>query len=136
MWGGPPGTLPATAALALLTAGGVVAAVTAARTARATRAFRRALRSRRVTVPDALRHAAEETRLAGKVTTVADQRPYALTHGLLHPRVVVSTGLAALLTPPEPRAVLTHEHEHEHVHSRDPIKACAWCCPKAPRPLT
>ena len=121
LWGGAPGALPATVTVVLLVAGAAVAAVSGVRTARATVAFRRALRTARVEPPVVLRRAAGQAGLAGRVTAVADERPYALTHGLLRPRIVVSNGLTALLTPTELNAVLVHEHAH--VRSRDPLKA-------------
>jgi Zn-dependent protease with chaperone function len=51
---------------------------------------------------------------------VAATEPFAFTHGLLVPRVVVSTALVRLLTEAELSAVLAHEAAH--VRSRDPFK--------------
>ncbi|GGL36061.1 hypothetical protein GCM10010095_21600 [Streptomyces anthocyanicus] len=121
LWSGTPSPLPAVALLIVLAAGAILAAFSALRTVRASAAFRRAVRTGLAQAPVALRHAAGETGLAGRVSAVADERPYALTHGLFRPRVLVSTGLAALLSPAELHAVLIHEHAH--VRSRDPLKA-------------
>ncbi|MBP0456081.1 M56 family metallopeptidase [Streptomyces montanisoli] len=121
LWTGSPSRLPATALLTVLIAGAALAGVSAARTARATAALRRALLTFHTQAPAALFHAAHVTGLVGEVTAVADQHPFALTYGLLHPRVVVSTGLVARLSPEELLAVLIHEHAH--VRSRDPLKA-------------
>ena len=46
--------------------------------------------------------------------------PFALTYGMVRPRVLISTGLAATLSDAELAAVLSHEREH--VRSLDPLK--------------
>ncbi len=46
--------------------------------------------------------------------------PFALTYGIVRPRVLISTGLAATLSDAELAAVLSHEPEH--VRSRDALK--------------
>lgn len=45
---------------------------------------------------------------------------FALTYGVLRPRVLASTGLAATLSDAELAAVLAHEREH--LRGRDPLK--------------
>lgn len=60
---------------------------------------------------------------AGAVAEVRSDRPYAFTHGIWRPRVVVSTGLVAQATHDELVAVL--RHEGYHVRHRDPLKVLA-----------
>lgn len=54
------------------------------------------------------------------VEVVADPRPLAFTHGLLRPRVCLSTGAIAQLAPDELAAVLAHERVH--VQRYDPLR--------------
>lgn len=54
------------------------------------------------------------------VRVVRDSKAVALTHGLLRPRIVVSTGLLRRCSETELRAIL--EHEAEHVRRRDPLR--------------
>lgn len=57
------------------------------------------------------------------VTVIAGARPEAFCAGFLRPRVYVSRGAVAALTPEELAAVLAHEHQHRR--TRDPLRlAC------------
>lgn len=120
LWAGRPSALPATITVTVSVAGAAVGSVAAVRMARGTVAFRRQAHAAVVEVPDFARAAAERAGLADRVTVVEDGQPFALTHGLLRPTVLVSTGLLWLLDPVELGAVLAHEREH--VRSRDPLK--------------
>ena len=62
-------------------------------------------------LPDELRTAAKRAR-AARVELRGDGEPYALCIGMLHPRIVVSTGLLRDLGPEELAAVLAHEELH------------------------
>lgn len=108
------------ALLALLLGGACRALWRAARQLRRTRRFVAA----RLATPGArstrLVRAARRAGLAGRCDLVADARPLAFCHGLRRPRVVVSTGLLALLEGPELEAVL--RHEAYHAVSRDPLR--------------
>ncbi len=84
------------------------------------RGLRRHIGAHGVSVPASLAGVAAEVGLAGRVDAVADAQPFALTYGLLRPRVLVSTGLLTVMSPAERRAVLTHERCH--VRGRDPLK--------------
>lgn len=64
--------------------------------------------------------AADATGLSGRVDVVACDELVALTHGLVRPRVLLSQGAVASLTPAELRAVLAHEANH--VRRRDPLR--------------
>ncbi len=55
-----------------------------------------------------------------RVGQVRTSHPVAFTHGLLRPRVVISTGLTDLLDTDQLQAVL--EHEAAHVRRRDPLR--------------
>lgn len=101
--------------------GGTVAALwSVARQHRATRALDVHVAGARSQVPTAVAVAAEQARLTGRVDVVADDDPFCFTYGLLHPRVVVTTGLVERMSAEELGAVLTHERYH--VTSRDPLK--------------
>lgn len=80
----------------------------------------RALLARRCPTSQAARTAGSEAALAGQVIEVVDRRPFAFCYGLLHPRVVISTGLMDLLEGEELVAVLAHERGH--LVRRDPLK--------------
>ena len=58
--------------------------------------------------------------LGWRVEVVQDRAAYAFCAGLAFPRVYVSTGLLALLTPLEIEAVLWHEARH--LQHRDPLR--------------
>lgn len=51
---------------------------------------------------------------------VNDPKPYAFCHGLLNPRVYLSTGLSTLLDEEEFKAVCIHERVH--LQRRDPLR--------------
>lgn len=61
-----------------------------------------------------------EIGLRDRTTVVDSDGPIAVTVGVFRPRVVVSTGLVAVLKAAELRAVLAHEHRH--LRSRDPLR--------------
>jgi Zn-dependent protease with chaperone function len=61
--------------------------------------------------------------LAGRVVQVDEASPYAFTHGIWRPSVVVSTGLVAATTHDELVAVLRHEDFHRR--HRDPLRVLA-----------
>ncbi|MCC7019370.1 MAG: M56 family metallopeptidase [Ardenticatenales bacterium] len=63
---------------------------------------------------------AEGVGLAGRIDLVADPHAFTFCHGLIRPRVCVTTGLAQLLAPAELAAVLRHERHHVRFH--DPLK--------------
>lgn len=58
--------------------------------------------------------------LAGRVDFAAAREPFAFCHGLVRPRICVSTGLVELLTNVELEAVLIHEGHH--LRSYDPLR--------------
>lgn len=55
-----------------------------------------------------------------RFTVLADMVPFAFCHGLIKPRIYVSTSLVGLLTPDELAAVLAHERAHQV--RRDPLR--------------
>jgi Zn-dependent protease with chaperone function len=120
LWSGEPSALPATVLAAIAVTGLAVGSVEAARRAWATIVFRFRVRSAAAALPEDVRHATEQAGLRDRVVVVADCEPFALTYGLLRPRVLVSTGLLRLVEEAELAAVLAHEREH--VRGRDPLK--------------
>src|SRR5262249_23231522 len=99
------------AASAVLAVAGAVPVVWSAVGGR--RAVRRLRRSaRRPLLPPPLRAAAEALGVAGAVDVVATGEAFAVTHGLLRPRILCSTGLVAALDEAELTAVLVHERHH------------------------
>lgn len=75
------------------------------------------------------------------VTVVDDAALWALTHGFIRPRIAVSSGLVATLSPDELAAVLAHEEHHRRC--REPLRlalarvarATLWFLPAAGRLL-
>ncbi|MFN8423653.1 MAG: M56 family metallopeptidase [Anaerolineae bacterium] len=109
----------------LLPAGVLAAAVVAAALALAHQLFatRRmlgtVLAARRPMTPE-LAAIAARAGLAGRLDLVADDHAFTFCHGLLRPRVCVSSGLVAMLSPTELGAVMRHERHHLRFH--DPLK--------------
>jgi len=120
--------------LVLATAGAGLAASTlvAVRAAAGARALRALLRARSRPVPVFLQNEAAALGCAGRLDVVAGEDAFAVTYRLIRPRILVSTGLAAALTPAEMGAVLAHEREH--LRARDPLRllaarlVAAWAC--------
>ena len=112
---------PAVAFFGLVTAGTVVGLWSVRRQVRATRALAARLRDRTLpSPPPDVAAMADSAGLAGRVELVDDGTPFSFTYGLLHPRVVVSRGLVAVLGPEELAAVL--HHERYHVRNGDTLK--------------
>lgn len=109
-------------ALGLLAAGLARALRGALGRGRRTRRFLARCRAERAGLPTGLRRLAARASLAGRLELVAAPEPLAFCHGLLRPRVCVTTGLLGLLDPEELRAVLLHEAHH--VARRDPLRRC------------
>jgi Zn-dependent protease with chaperone function len=61
-----------------------------------------------------------ELDLTGRVHVVPHDRPFALCHGLLFPRICLSTALLERVGPRELMAVL--RHERSHLRRRDPLR--------------
>jgi len=96
------------------------------------RAVRVVIQAGRRPVPPVVRNEAAVLGCAGRLDVVAGEEAFAVTYGLMRPRILVSTGLAAALTPAEVGAVLAHEREH--LLRRDPLRLlaarlfAAWGC--------
>lgn len=73
-----------------------------------------------------LRHLARKCGLTDKAVLVCADRPLVFTHGLLNPKVWLSTGLLRTLADDELEAVL--RHEAHHLNARDPLKILAARC--------
>jgi Zn-dependent protease with chaperone function len=109
----------------------------AARTAAGSRALRAWVRAARQPVPLVVLKAAAVLGITDRVDAVGAGEAFAVTYRLIHPRILVSTALAAELTAAEVAAVLAHEREH--VRHRDPLRmlavrllaAFAWYAPAA-----
>jgi Zn-dependent protease with chaperone function len=82
--------------------------------------FIRTVRRNRTGHPPRLSAVADRLGLGGRLVTADFDTPFALTYGIVRPRVLLSTGLVAALTDPELAAVLVHERQH--LTSRDPLK--------------
>jgi hypothetical protein len=116
-----------TGAVGVITASGVLAVAGAARvvwsTRRGGRALGRLLRSARRPLTAPLRAAASDLGILDRLEVVATGEAFAVTHGLVRPRILVSTGLVDTLGPAELAAVLVHERHH--VQRRDPLRLLA-----------
>jgi len=91
------------------------------RQAVASQVLSRRLRALASTAPEALKRAAWDTGLTGRVVYVDAGDSFSFVYGLLTPRVAVSRGLLEQAAGDELRAVL--EHERYHVRNIDPLKA-------------
>lgn len=113
------------AALGTLTAAMIanVLAFFAAETVTAYR-FARSLAARTTSVPGRVSAALAAARIDSPCAVVDDAAPFAVTVGLLAPRIVISTGLVASLTLAELRSVLAHEAHH--CRERHPLRAVLW----------
>lgn len=106
---------------------GIVLALSeAARLLRATRRWTGSLTPAPGPLSKRLLRLARKSGLCGKLVLVDAERPLVFTHGLLGPKVWLSTGLVDLLTDQELEAVL--QHEAYHVLARDPLKILAARC--------
>lgn len=123
-------TVNVTVVLATATMGLVAVLQVAGRAAAGSAALRALLRSGRPPLPPVIHNASAELGLDGRVDVVASREPFAVTYALVRPRIMVSTALAAALTPAEITAVLAHEREH--LRRRDPLRLlaarllCGW----------
>lgn len=112
-----------TLVLASAVAGVAGSAEVAVRAATASRALRALIRSARQPVPPVVREAAAALGCAARLDVVAGEDAFAVTYGLIRPRILVSAGLARALTAGEISAVLAHEREHQR--RRDPLRLLA-----------
>jgi Zn-dependent protease with chaperone function len=125
-------TAAVTLVLATAAAGLAASALVALRAAAGSRALRALIRAARRPVPILMQNDVAALGLATRLDVIAGEDAFAITYGLIRPRVLVSSGLAAALTPGETSAVLAHEREH--LRHRDPLRllaarlAAAWGC--------
>jgi len=102
------------------------------RAAADSRALRAVVRAQRRPVPTILVNKSAVLDCASRLDVVTGEEPFAVTYGLIRPRILVSAGLATALTPAEIGAVLAHEREH--LRHRDPLRLqagrllAAWAC--------
>jgi len=121
-----------TLVLATAAAGLAASAVVAVRAVAGSRALQTLIPAAQRPAPAFLQNEAAALGLATRLDVVAGADAFAITYGLIRPRILVSTGLAAALAPAEIRAVLAHEREH--LRHRDPLRllaarlAAAWGC--------
>ena len=125
-------TTAVTLMLATAAAGLTASVFVALRAAAGWRALRALIRAGRRPVPLIVHNEAAGLGCAGRLDAVAGEDAFAVTYGLFRPRILVSTGLAAVLTRAEIGAVLAHEREH--LRHRDPLRLlaarlfAAWGC--------
>jgi len=125
-------TVAVTVVLASAAAGLTASARAALRAAADSRGLRSSIRTARRPVPRTIQNRAALLGCADQVDAVAGDEAFAVAYGLIRPRILVSTGLAAVLTPAEISAVLAHEREH--LRRRDPLRmlaarlVAAWGC--------
>jgi Zn-dependent protease with chaperone function len=121
-----------TLVLATAAAGMAASALVALRAVTGSRALRSLVRAAGRPAPAFLQNEAAALDLATRLDVVAGEDAFAIAYGLIRPRILVSTGLAAALAPAEISAVLAHEREH--LRHRDPLRllaarlAAAWGC--------
>lgn len=121
-----------TLVLASAVAGLVASGWVATRAAAGSRALLAVIRSTSHSVPPVVQEQAAELGCTARLDVIAASEPFAVTYGLIRPRILVSTSLAAALAPAEIGAVLAHEREH--LRHRDPLRLlavrlfAAWNC--------
>jgi len=125
-------TLAVALVLTSATIGLAASTQAALRVAVGSRALRALVRTSKRAMPPDVATEAAALGCAASLEVVAGAEPFAITYGLLRPRILVSAGLATALAPAEIRAVLAHEREH--LRHRDPLRLlatrllAAWCC--------
>ena len=125
-------TVAVTLVLASAAVGLAASAVVAVRAAAGSRALQKLVRAAGRPVPPSIQNEAAVLECAARLDVVAAEEAFAVTYGLIRPRILVSTGLATALTPAEVSAVLAHEREH--LRCRDPLRllaarlAASWAC--------
>lgn len=67
---------------------------------------------------------AHKLKLAGRIEIVTYAAPEAFCYGLVRPRICLTSGLLAVLTPEEIEAVL--RHERHHLRQFDPLRTVFW----------
>ena len=121
-----------TLVLATAAVGLSVSTLAAVRAAASTWALRALIRAGSRPVPSFVQHEAAVLGCAARLDVIAGEEAFAITYGLIRPRILVSTGLTTALTPAEIGAVLAHEREH--LRHRDPLRLlagrlfAAWAC--------
>ena len=125
-------TVAVTLVLASAAVGLAASAVVAVRAAAGSRALQKLVRAAGRPVPPFIQNEAAVLECAARLDVVAAEEAFAVTYGLIRPRILVSTGVATALTPAEISAVLAHEREH--LRCRDPLRllaarlAASWAC--------
>ena len=125
-------TTAVTLVLATAAAGLTASVFVALRAAAGSRALQKLVRAAGRPVPPSIQNEAAVLECAARLDVVAAEEAFAVTYGLIRPRILVSTGLATALTPAEISAVLAHEREH--LRCRDPLRllaarlAASWAC--------
>jgi len=120
LWAGSPALWPGVALLVLTAAGLARGTWSLASSVRHTMAFAAATRRHLTGIPPPLQAAASRAGIGSRLVVADLGSPFALTYGVLRPRILASTGLAAALSDTELAAVLAHEREH--LRGRDPLK--------------
>lgn len=75
---------------------------------------------KKILIPSRVRPIVDKLNLNGRIDVVKDDDKFSFCHGLLRPRICLSTGLLKTLTPTELKAVLLHENYHFKKH--DPLR--------------
>ena len=71
-----------------------------------------------------IRTLAQELKLTDRIDVVTYDAPEAFCYGLVRPRICLTSGLIAALTPEEVEAVL--RHERHHLRQYDPLRTVFW----------
>ena len=119
LWSNNPNLIPGLLLLAVVAVGVARATWLLGSAARHTLAFRREIHGRAAQPPPRL-GATLPGDASDRLVFLDAEAPFALTYGVLRPRVVITAGLVGTLSDAELDAVLAHEREH--LRSRDPLK--------------
>lgn len=120
LWSNHPSLVSALLVLAVLAVGVGRAGWLLGTSAWHSIAFAQHVRRHAASTPGRLIAKARWGGIDGRLVVLATAAPFALTYGVLSPRVLVTTGLVETLSDAELGAVLAHEREH--LRNRDPLK--------------
>ena len=112
-----------TLVLATAAVGLAASTLVAVRAVAGARALRALIRAGSRPVPSFIQNEAAALGCAARLDVVVGEEAFAVTYGVIRPRILISTGLTTALTPAEIGAVLAHEREHLRHSPTRPLRS-------------